>query len=205
MNRYTFSVVKNARNLSDPNACKVWDGLNIYEAVALYTAASARELSLNLYDNSGHCISLVQRVDGMDMLCSDYRLYDRWKYDPIVHIAIVPLLVETLFLRHEIWLTDISAVVFDRLFYLTGSACIAECELEAYMDLDMPKLQNMEVDALMKKLLPTLTHKLGHPLNGICVLQHLGLDYAFIVNGNKIVPCNQLLQGVYELIKGENT
>lgn len=201
--KYTFSVVKNARNHTDPNVCKIWDGLNIYEAVALYAAASDREISLNLYDNSGHCISLVQRVDGMDMLCSDYRLYDRWKYDPIVHIAIVPLLVESLFLRHEIWLTDISSVVFDRLFYLTGSTRIAECELEAYMDLDMPKIQNMEVEPLMEKLLPSLARKLGHQANGICVLQHLGMDYAFIVTGSKIVPCNALLQGVYELIKGE--
>ena len=80
---------------------------------------------------------------------------------------------------------------------------IAECELVAYMDLDTPKIQNMEVEPLIEKLLPTLTHKLGHLPQGICVLQHLGLDYAFIVTGSKIVPCNGLLQGVYELIKGE--
>lgn len=201
--KYTFSVVKNASSHVEVDACKVWDDLNIYEAVALYAAASDREISLNLYDRSGHCISLVQRVDGLDMLCSDYRLYDRWKHDPIVHIAIVPLLVESLFLRHEIWLADISTVVFDRLFYLTGSGRIAECKLEAYMDLDSPRIQNMEVEPLIEKLVPRLEQKLGHPLNGICVLQHLGLDYAFIVNDSKIAPCNGLLQGVYEFIKGE--
>ena len=192
MNNYIFSVVKHSRrNPKEQDSCE-WNNLNLTEAIALYGAVDALDVALNLRDESAHCITLVQRVDGMDMLCSDYYQYDRWKCDPIVHIGIVPLLVEALCLRFEYWLTDIQPIVYDRFFYLVGGGKIEDCAVAAYMNLDDVRLQNMEIEPLARLLVRNMSRELKHDLRGICVLQHLGGDFAFHVFGDQIVPCDAI-------------
>ena len=193
MNHYIFSVVKSSCVHPKESRYREWNDLNLSEAAALYGATDTLDATLNLRDEDGHCIPLVQRVDGLDMLCSDYRQYDRWRDDPVVHIYVVPWLVETLNLRLEFWLLDIEGIVYDRFFYLTDGNRIEDCVIVARRDLDAPLYQNMDVEKLTERVVASVSRQLGHDLHGFCVVQHLGGDYAYLVYGDQITPCDVLI------------
>lgn len=202
MNKYIFSVVRGSGELPMGRPRHEWNDLTLAEAVALYGASDAPDAALNLRAESGHSATLVRRVEGVDMLCGDYRQNEFWKCDSIVHIMIVPLLVDALDLRFEFCQDGIQSIIYDRFFYLAGGGRIDDSTVAAYMNLDAPKLQNMDVEPLAKVLVRNMSKQLGHDLYGLCVLQHLGEDYAYRVFGDQIAPCDAL-GAMYSKIKKE--
>lgn len=192
MKHYSFSVSKKAsKRVPSRHAC-AWEDLSLVEAIALFSATDALDALLIVHDDAGHSIRLVKRIDGLDMLCSEYRSCPYWKTDPVLHLYIVPLLVDTLDLRLEYDKEGIQGIVFDRFFYLTSGKQIEDSCVSAYMNLDIPAVQDKNVDWLVRALVKTMSVKLGHDLHGLCIVQHMGSDYAFRVYGDQITPCNVL-------------